>query len=231
MSHLNDQRLYEELKQAVRSDDGLSVMNKNCPWCDCKAFSKLLYSTKQDLKNAVWSHITVCGKTKEQVNKEAEQWQAGKKKTGFVCEGCGKLLANNKDALKAHAWIKVDCRAFIPDPMCEEIKSEQSYIALDPLCENTKEQGKEEAGQWQTEMKKTEFRCKGCNKLLANNEEALKAHASMKEACRRFIPSSMYNEIESEQSYIAPSESRSKPYNCGEWVWQDDKGRQWYRKY
>ena len=70
------------------------------------------------------------------------------------CPGCGRPVANLGEALKAHAWAKHACRAYIPAWMRDAIEAEAAVASA------------EQRGA-----------CLGCGRVVANLQEALKAHA------------------------------------------------------
>ena len=123
---------------------------------------------------------------------ERPRRRCGKTQTysaGFPCEGCKKILANKHEALKAHAWSKVQCRRFIPDHMRLEIESEEADVAPGT----------------------SKPQCPGCGRSLGNLSDALKAHAWIKGQCRGAIPLVMRREIESEEGdvVIDPGKQRA----------------------
>ena len=163
----------------------MASQKQKCPGC-----AKSLANLDEALKAHAWSKSACRPCIPAEMLKEIEDEERGlaARPDNHRCPGCGKRIANLDAALKAHAWSKSACRPHIPEGMLEDIEKEERALTAKPEA----------------------HRCPGCRKRIANLDEALKAHAWAKSACRPSVPHWMACLIEEEQR------------NCSEsWTWAD----------
>ena len=149
---------------------------------------------------------------------------------------CRRKLADVAEALKAHAFQKVECRFFIPIEMAKLIQDEE-----------------EEFKAWESNGGDGRIPCPNpeCRKRIAPYDESLKQHAAGKKQCREYLPLHFLNQIREEEGtakeeYVwqtnanrykdgvaegCGSESWGAwPYGAGEWSWVDSQGHVWARQ-
>ena len=157
-----------EAEEEAYNKDGVN----RCPGCN-----KIVANMVDALKAHAFAKIECRGAVPVEMRREIEAEEEAYKKNGVSrCLGCHKIVANMGDALKAHAFAKVACRAAVPVEMRREIEAEQEAY------------------------KKSEVnRCPGCQKIVADSADTLKAHAWSKVACRVATPTETRREIEAEE--------------------------------
>ena len=155
-----------------------------CPGCQ-----KQVVNTYNSLKAHGWAKVACRASLPVEMRREIEAEEEAYNKDGVNrCPGCNKIVADMVDALKAHAFAKIECRGAVPVEMRREIEAEEEAYKKNGVS-----------------------RCLGCHKIVANMGDALKAHAFAKVACRAAVPVEMRREIEAEQEAYKKSEVNRCP--------------------